>query len=645
MANIDIANPGTNEPALSEAITRLVKAAVTGVSPAAVDGAVDSSTPTVSGYAPPYALVTIYVNGTAEASVTAASDGAWSYQLSEKTNGSYAVTVRAVPGSAAYALEIDAGAEPLRDSAGDLVLLDINPTLGIYYAGGTTYASETALMTGIGGVANGSAWDIGPYRDPSAANMLPAASAWATTSGTVTESSGEFTFTPASGAATPAAYCTYVSPDGVVDGKAVEFVGTLRRGTSANSLSAGLSSQGNTSAGNLSASVSTTTETAFALCGSSGTSEANVRAYIRSTSSSADGGTFIFKPTSVKEVKPFNGWLTTGWAALFEFTTPSSYATAKVIAQADDNSTRGKVRLVYDTDGHLRLIVTQNNSAQVSLDLGAYAVSTAGKVAFSVGQSAFYATLNGGKYVLQTSSGVMPGSAVLRFGRSNAGEAWDGTLSRKAIVASQQPTSWLQHVASQGQTNRIATNGDSYMAGAGGVILNDLLRTGTGRTVVNIGAGGSTMAEALTRLQAAPYLRDYTWVIWDGSANSYGSVSAYLATISDIVTSIGHSRIIFIPPINVGPSDSSTPTSYTNDLLSIYAGIQSLLGANRTFDPVADVFATMGDGSANDTQDLAAHVVPRSLLLDQTAGQVHLGATAMAAVEAKIAAMLTSLAI
>lgn len=654
----------------AELVARLVQAVITSVTGAVnEDGEITDNDPIINGIALPFSLVTVYTNGVVDGTTLANAAGEFSYRVSPKLSGTYNWRATCVPGSATIQRIINAGAEPLRDSTGAFVTIDINPDLVLYWWNGAVYPSEEALMSAIGGVANGDAWDIGPYRDPALPNLIAPGTfdstveGWTTTVGTVEVIGGELAYRPTVGANLGACHIVYTDPTGVTDGKCYELTATIRRGTTTNSLLIGLSSQGNNAAGNISLTVSSTSPTEVSIIGGASTIEANNRAFFRNTGSSAtedpvltgQGGSCLIDNVSLRQVVPFPGWQTDGWGAVIQFISPPSFGSTKVLVQGDDNSIRGRTRLMYNTDGTLRLIVTANALEQVNLNLGAYPVDTPGEVAFSVGQTEFYVSLNGGEPVTQQAGGTMNGAAVLRFGRSSSGETWDGAISRKAIFMSQQPSQWLQHVTSMQLLNRIATNGDSYMDGAGGVVLNDMLRANSGRVVVNIAQGGNTMSAIKARLLEFPYLREYTWVIWDGSANSYGTVSSYVSLMTDMRDFIAHERIIFIPPISVGPSTSSTPSAYAEDMVEIYNEGRNIFGPTKTFDPCAKigyneavetgVLTALSNGSPEDIQDTNAHVACRSLLLTANPGEVHLGSVAMSAIDVKIRAMLTELGI
>jgi len=177
--------------------------------------------------------------------------------------------------------------------------------------------------------------------------------------------------------------------------------------------------------------------------------------------------------------------------------------------------------------------------------------------------------------------------------------------------------------------------GDSYMAGAYQVILADMIGRETGRLIERTARGGSTMAEIRARIEADPSLAYKTVVLWDGSANGYGSVEAYLAEIDAIVALLGTEHLLLIPPVTVGPSPDGAPTDYTRDMQAVRDAIAAR--GVLTFDPVP-VLARLADGSEQDARDVAAGMVPSSLLIDD----VHLNARAMQAIAEEVARTLAS---
>lgn len=135
---------------------------------------------------------------------------------------------------------------------------------------------------------------------------------------------------------------------------------------------------------------------------------------------------------SVREIVPLVGHNYLALSGIVVGTTPAEASGNRVVFQADTNDERDRVRLVWDSSKHLRLIVTNNDAEQANLDLGVVEVSTAFEVAFSSATSSFKARLNGAA-IVSGSSGSHPGLSHIRIGRSFTGEAWTGTVQRVTL--------------------------------------------------------------------------------------------------------------------------------------------------------------------------------------------------------------------
>lgn len=178
-------------------------------------------------------------------------------------------------------------------------------------------------------------------------------------------------------------------------------------------------------------------------------------------STSANGNYGEIDDVSVKEVVPYEGFVAGQLSGRIRGTTPPAASGNKVVLQFDGNEERNRVRIVWDSTKHLRLIVTMANAEQANLDLGIVETSTDFDIRFSCASNAFSAWLEGGPLVTDT-SGTMPGLACLRIGGSFTGEAWDGTLGQVDLW----PTT--QSLAPLVDTDKtIAVYGDSTAAGAG----------------------------------------------------------------------------------------------------------------------------------------------------------------------------------
>lgn len=141
--------------------------------------------------------------------------------------------------------------------------------------------------------------------------------------------------------------------------------------------------------------------------------------------------------------------------------------------------------------------------------------------------------------------------------------AWSGALERAAWVPSNALSvdgASVTEVARQQQLERmrspvitgleIRTEGDSYMSGAYGFVLNTYLAELMARPVVNTAMGGSDLPSALTRIAAAKNkaLAGNLTVIWDGSDNGLTSIDSYVDGYARIIETLGHDRFVIIPP-------------------------------------------------------------------------------------------------
>jgi hypothetical protein len=152
------------------------------------------------------------------------------------------------------------------------------------------------------------------------------------------------------------------------------------------------------------------------------------------------------------------------------------------------------------------------------------------------------------------------------------------------------------------------------------------------RVVINTAIGGSTLAAVRDRLAAEPNARGKTLVIWDGSANSYGSVAATCASIDQIIAWHGNpAKIVFVPSVNVGPSPDGVPARYGSDpQLHRDRGRSDLRGH------AADQRDRYWDRSRS--LDISAGVVCASLLQDA----VHLTQPAMDTVADQVASIISA---
>ncbi|KKC38864.1 hypothetical protein WH87_08275 [Devosia epidermidihirudinis] len=297
-------------------------------------------------------------------------------------------------------------------------------------------------------------------------------------------------------------------------GKAYRISGTMRRGTTSTygvELRIGAA---NSALNSAVAATSAHSSTVPATRSATGGAEA-VTSYIGGRlNGSGNVGTSIFDNISLKEVSPLPGWSSDGFSAQLTGRTPATVGAGdKVLLQADHEdgatagSARNRVRIYWDKDRHLQVLVNQAGAVVAQLDLGVVALDTAFDLRFSVSTNAFRAVLIGRGAVQTDLSGIMPGVAVLRIGRSIAGEVWDGTIDR---IALNPALSEAEFYAALPNSQLIALWGDSL---AGGInASSEAFRTGPAagalfspaRAVVSQGIGGQTSTQIAARMNALP---------------------------------------------------------------------------------------------------------------------------------------------
>ena len=319
---------------------------------------------------------------------------------------------------------------------------------------------------------------------------------------------------------------------------------------------------------------------------------------------------------SLREALPYPGYSTAGFAFRLAATTPATASGNRVALQWGTDGERFRVRLVWDASRHLRLIVTADNTEQANLDLGVIEVSTPFVIEASIGANRIAARLDGGTSLLD-SAAALPGLGRLWIGRSFTGEAWTGALAHLSVW----PVERLPD-------DMILADGDSYVAGAGGVSLTAALSAAlSGGPVVSRAAGGATPMDIASRLAASPGLARGVVVIWDGDMNTGSVVADQLAAYASIVSRIPHGRYLILPPCR-----RASKSGTENDKVAlVQAGLASTYPEH-----IVDAQAILATHATapGDNADVAGGYIPGSLLQGDLA---HLTATGMGHVAAAVA--------
>jgi len=525
--------------------------------------------------------------------------------------------------------------------AASLYILDADYASNSYLFGNTTYGSEAAFLTAIGGSVSSGKTLIGPYVSPTSPELVPNGNVvdgtgWAATQvsggpATGAAVSGEYQVTAAVSASRPIGYSTFPTQPG----KAYVSAPTVkvRKDPAASTNAKFVISNNPTSAnGNVAGSALIGATVLTAVPARSFGPMVGVDTMSAGVSINGSGtGMWAIDDLSIKEATPFAGWIAGGISGIVDFVTPAAAGAAdKVIWQSDDGALDGTTaqqrnyaRLCYSSDGHLRFkIFTQtvlgtSGTQQADIDLGVATVSTAFTVQFVLTAGIAGVSVNGGAPITASPTN-MPPLAVMRFkqGQATTTNDYDGTLNRVRLFRNLTPPAGMT-------LDIIPLNGDSYGSGFG-VPLSQA----TGAAIQNVSVGGSTIEQEIVYRQNNPLVGSPANVFWDGSSNGAISAADYLSKIDTLIgISGGVTRVIMMPPLK----RASTSSTWVQDS-DIAAGMASRLGPN--FIDAQAILALHGDGSGPDNTAIALGYCPPSLLSDGvhlTAAGYNYVATAVAA--------------
>ncbi|MDE8650483.1 hypothetical protein [Novosphingobium album (ex Liu et al. 2023)] len=655
---LDIAARGLAARAL-----RASRVAIEAIAPPPEAGIVPSATPLVSGKAPASSLVTVYVNGIASGTAAASPDGTWALQLPRQLNGDYTLVARAVPASDVLAVTINDPLQPLTDYLGRAALFDMNHARGIYWTDGAGHADGADLLDAVGASVSGITAAFGGVEDGDSPHEYfpnPTFDALPTLASglgfTASAVAGELNIV-ASGATN--GYVSYAHAG--YKGRAFKMTATARRGTiTVNPPAFAHTLQGATLGGNLTSTAvfgaSAATLTIFGSGAVTGSSYWGVRG------TNAGDGTCYVDDWTLREVMPLAGWgdwadgnsaaAAPGWSCLFDGVLPAPPGSGNVVlAQADSGSENNRILLRLSSTGNLQLIVVYNAAVQtpaVQLLRAGVAGGEHVRVAFGITQATndfsegLTVSINGEPRQEYSAVNLsVPGVSHVRIGRDSAGTSvFTGTINQVAFLKGRAPGDWCEF-ASRLDDTPVVTGGDSYVNGANGVSLKASLASAAGLKVIDIGAGGTTLAQQVARYQAKPYLAPLRFVHWDGSDNGFSSITADIANYQALADAQGGTgRFVFLAPVAVpNPAAASNPTPGAQSIRCAdrHDAMLAAFGAAHVFDPLPALQA-LSTGGADDLNDVAAGLVPRSCLFDASNGQVHLSGTAMDAVAAALVA-------
>lgn len=503
-----------------------------------------------------------------------------------------------------------------------------------HYWNGRAYNTEPALLAASNGVRAGNTVTFGAYVDTSV-DLLGGISFLSGVGGfEVLSANSALSFS-----AGKLIHTSTATPNGWrmnlkgFSGKALAFRSNCRR-TTAGALNLVYSKINGNFGGAQSAPVGTTVADVQVI----GSAGGGTNFWIGGIQSGGGTGATEYNNARLYEAAPCQNFPNGNWTLYLEGVAPAGLpASTEVLAQGDIGANNDRFRIEYRTDGSVYLVQDsafgQVGVAQhASVLLGSLTLSSAYKIAVSLNRSEILGGCNGATGSVDTA--LSTAIAYLRIGRSLAGEAFSGTITKYVVYSLSEKQGWFKRITTLASPaavvartpRRLLLNGDSYMANGStglGLILDDL-----GYESVNLGVGGSTFAEQYTAFAAATQYHDFTYVWYDGSPNGHtaGQYLLELTDIQDSITALGHNRWLYI---RSGQIPGSPPAAQKADMDALYNKLKELYGEVHVYDPqpklatLAITDSTAG-GYADDQTDLGYGQFPRSLLYDG----IHLTAAA-----------------
>lgn len=423
------------------------------------------------------------------------------------------------------------------------VLRDADYENGRYYYNGKTYASVAAMAAAMGGTNSGNVLTVGPYLTGNivyASDFSSGIDGWTETTnpdnGSMAAVGGDLVSTVTTGQ-------YRVAKQVSVSRKAILAKARRVSSTTANpTLGCGnTGGMGGTNSGL--ATMSANGE--YSTVGGTDTSSA----YIGFLMNGA--GALTADNVSGEVVIPYAGFTENQVRFERDFTSPSSFATQKMIAMwGISNATGQSVRVLVNTSGELRVIVNSGSAEVANLNLGVISTSTRYTLRGTLSDNAFHANLDGGPLVSDT-SGNFPPVGLFWDGRSYSGETFDGTIHH----AKEWPTAASDPNMLVTPSRGLFIPGDSTGAGTGATTRWFDNFGSPVRAVKNIAVGGETSTQMLARVQAtAGFYHDWPMVIMD-RPNTGEDAATWLANMKAAIAAWGP-KVFIMPPAQDVPDTS-----------------------------------------------------------------------------------------
>ena len=261
-------------------------------------------------------------------------------------------------------------------------------------------------------------------------------------------------------------------------------------------------------------------------------------------------GTAAIDAVSVRACRPFAGFVQGGVCVAVEAVAQSNGDEAQVLWSAGQQMSADagdEIAIVMLPDGHVHVQARLGAALVSDLDLGPIADGAPFHVAAGFAPGAFFGRLEGGP-IVHGGTGRLAGLAVMRIGARLSGAPWLGDIRRVRVYPGGGETAFLSRIA-----DLIRFEGDSFVSGAHGVMLPDLVSGETGRGCWSTGAGGANMTEIAGRLSGAGYdgIRGRTTIVWQGAAGDLpttADIEAHCDLLETGLSALGHNRFLLIVP-------------------------------------------------------------------------------------------------
>ena len=514
-----------------------------------------------------------------------------------------------------------------RDLNDAYALMDLDFAGSLFFYNGTIYDDEAAILAAVGGSVASSIYTFPPQDVPGAENLLSNGTfdsdtdGWTPNAGlTIASVSGELELVSTTGA-----FRKVSTPLTDKNGIAVKAAVTGRRSSGSGGFLAAGSNANSAMTGGLvlgSPTIATgSDEETSVIMGLRSSSWLGLR-----TSNTSADGTFYCDDFTATEVVPTPGWVASGGISFYlEFDAPGSTPSGDevIFAGYDDGTGSGtnKTFLFVNSSMELVLRVLYYNNTSVDMTIATLTTGQACKLAVTIapGDNGFtYASLDG-EVASSDSTSEFPGIGYLKIGEDSDGSGdYSGSIDRFAVLNGVQDGKWCAAITAPAAS--IWMEGDSYVSGAGGVVLADTLNDLVDETVVWTAVGGTAIETIYARCQDYDYyLKSRPFVLWDGGPNGYTTAEEYCDVVQQIIDLLPHEMFILIP--------AATP----------YGGDTTI------YDEMIAEMESRWPDNVLDWQDYLPHtsgVIDLSQMLNYPTDPTHLNQTAMDTMAAAIDAYL-----